>query len=85
MSEAGLPGYDIGLWFGLLAPAGTPRPVIDRLARVANAALKEDDVTGPLRKAGLDPLGGTPDEFASYIASEIKKGATVAQAAGIKK
>jgi tripartite-type tricarboxylate transporter receptor subunit TctC len=85
MSEAGLVGYDIGLWFGLLAPAGTPRPIIDRLARITNAALKDEDVTGPLRKAGLDPLGSSPDEFAAYIASEIQKGATVAQAAGIKK
>jgi tripartite-type tricarboxylate transporter receptor subunit TctC len=85
MSESGLAGYDIGLWFGLLAPAGTPRPVVERIARVVNAALKDEDVREPLRKAGLDPLGSSPDEFAAYIASEIKKGATVAQAAGIKK
>src|SRR5262244_1654189 len=61
MAEAGLPGYDIGLWFGLLAPAGTPRDVIDKLARVTNEALKSDDVATALRAAGLDPLGGTPD------------------------
>src|SRR5262249_34639136 len=69
MSEAGLPGYDIGLWFGLLAPAGTPRDVIDKLARVANEALKSDDVATALRAAGLDLLGGTPGEFARYIVS----------------
>jgi len=85
MAEAGLPDYDIGLWFGLLAPAGTPRDVIDKLARVANEAIKSDDVRTALRTAGLDPLGSTPDEFARYIVSEVQKGAAVVQAAGLKK
>ncbi|MFL4976974.1 MAG: tripartite tricarboxylate transporter substrate binding protein [Xanthobacteraceae bacterium] len=85
MAEAGLPDYDIGLWFGLLAPAGTPRDVIDKLARVANEAIKSADVRTALRTAGLDPLGSTPDEFARYIVSEVQKGAAVVQAAGLKK
>jgi tripartite-type tricarboxylate transporter receptor subunit TctC len=85
MAESGLAGYDIGLWFGLLAPAGTPRPIIDRLARAANEAIKSDDVASALRTAGLDPLGSSPDEFARYIVSEVEKGATVVQAAGLKK
>ncbi|HKA74353.1 MAG TPA: tripartite tricarboxylate transporter substrate binding protein [Xanthobacteraceae bacterium] len=85
MAEAGLPGYDIGLWFGLLAPAGTPRDIVDKLARVANEALQADDVTKALRAQGLDPLGMGPDDFARYIVSEVKKGAAVAQAAGLKK
>jgi tripartite-type tricarboxylate transporter receptor subunit TctC len=85
MAEAGLPDYDIGLWFGLLAPAGTPRDVIDKLARVANEAIKSDDVRTALRTAGLDPLGSTPDEFARHIVSEVQKGAAVVQAAGLKK
>jgi tripartite-type tricarboxylate transporter receptor subunit TctC len=85
MAESGLAGYDIGLWFGLLAPAGTPRPIIDRLARAANEAIKSDDVAQALRTAGLDPLGSSPDEFARYIVSEVEKGATVVQAAGLKK
>jgi tripartite-type tricarboxylate transporter receptor subunit TctC len=85
MSEAGLTGYDIGLWFGLLAPAGTPREIVDKLARAANEGLKASDVVSTLKAAGLDPLGNSPDEFARYIASEITKGANVAQAAGLKK
>jgi len=85
MAEAGLPDFDIGLWFGLLAPAGTPREIIDKLADAANAALKSEDVSTALRGAGLDPLGGTPDEFGRYIVSEVAKGATVAQAAGLKR
>jgi tripartite-type tricarboxylate transporter receptor subunit TctC len=85
MAEAGLPDYDIGLWFGLLAPAGTPRGIIDKLARVANEAVKSDDVRTALRTAGLDPIGSTPDEFARHIVSEVQKGAAVVQAAGLKK
>ena len=85
MAEAGLPDYDIGLWFGLLAPAGTPRDIVDKLARIANEALKSADVVSTLRGAGLEPLGSTPDEFARYIVSEVEKGAKVAAAAGLKK
>src|SRR5215510_2099062 len=85
MAEAGLPGYDIGLWFGLLAPAGTRREIVDQLARVANEANKADDVRTALRTAGLDPIGSTPDEFARHIVSEVQKGAAVVQAAGLKK
>jgi tripartite-type tricarboxylate transporter receptor subunit TctC len=85
MAEAGLPDYDIGLWFGLLAPAGTPRDIVEKLARVANEAIKSDDVRTALRTAGLDPLGSTPDEFARHIVSEVQKGAAVVQAAGLKK
>lgn len=85
MAESGLPGYDIGLWFGLLAPAGTPRDVVDKLARVANDALQSDDVLKALRAQGLDPAGMGPDEFGRYLVTEVQKGASVAQAAGLKK
>jgi len=73
MAEAGLPGYDASIWIGLTAPAGTPRPVIDKLAHAANDALKVSEVVAPLRAQGIEPLVGGPDEFARYIAGEIKK------------
>jgi tripartite-type tricarboxylate transporter receptor subunit TctC len=85
MAEAGLPGYDIGLWFGLLAPTGTPREIIDKLARITNEALKSDEVATALRAQGLEVIGGSPDEFTRHIASEVEKGAMIAQAAGLKK
>ena len=86
MAEAGLPGYDIGLWFALVAPAGTPREVIDKLAGATNTAMQAPDLNAALRAAGIDPIAdSTPDSFARYIDSEIKKGAEVAQAAGLKK
>jgi tripartite-type tricarboxylate transporter receptor subunit TctC len=85
IAEAGLPGFDSGIWGGLMAPAGTPRPVIDRLARAADDALKTPEVQSVLRNAGIDPLGGTPEEFAALIKVEVEKWAKVAQAAGLSK
>jgi tripartite-type tricarboxylate transporter receptor subunit TctC len=85
MAEAGLPGYDLGLWFGLLAPAGTPKPIIDKLARTANDALKSNDVIEPLRKIGIEPVGGTSEDFVRYIEAEVKKSTEVATAANLRK
>ncbi len=85
MAEAGLPGYDLGLWFGLLAPAGTPKPIIDKLAHIADDALKSPDVIAPLRKIGIDTVGGSPEDFASYIDAEVTKATEVAIAANIRK
>ena len=85
MAEAGLPGFDTGLWFGLLAPAGTPKAAIDRIAAAANEALKSETVAKTLQPQGIDLLGGTPDQFARYIASEMERWDKVAVAAGLKK
>ena len=84
VAESGLPDYDLGIWFGLLAPAGTPKPIIDRLAEVANAALKTSDLIEPMRKIGIDTIGGTPEQFARYIDAEVKKATEVAIAANIR-
>jgi tripartite-type tricarboxylate transporter receptor subunit TctC len=85
MAEAGLPGFDVGLWFGLLAPAGTAKSIVDKLASIANDALKSDDVIEPLHNIGVEPVGGTPEEFARYIDAEVKKATEVATAANIRK
>ncbi|SRR5229473_2366914 len=85
MTEAGLPGFDTGLWFGLLAPAGTPREAIDKLARAANAATKSDEVAKALMPQGIDLLGGSPEDFARYIDSEMTRWDKVSRAAGLKK
>jgi len=84
MSEAGLTGFDTGVWTGLLAPAGTSREVVDKLARATNAALQMRDVIEPLQKQGIDMLGGTPEQFAAYIKSEIVKWERVTAAAGLR-
>jgi tripartite-type tricarboxylate transporter receptor subunit TctC len=85
MAEAGLPGFETGLWFGLVAPAGTPQEIIDKLARAGNEALKADEVGKALAPQGIDLVGGSPEEFARYLDGEMKRWATVAEAAGLKK
>jgi tripartite-type tricarboxylate transporter receptor subunit TctC len=85
MSEAGLPGFDLGLWFGIAAPAGTPPEVIAKLSRAIHDAMQLPDVIAGLHAQGLDTLSGGPEEFSRYIVSEVAKGAEVARAAGLQK
>jgi len=84
MTEAGLPDFDTSLWFGLLAPVGTPRPVIDKLAKAAQKTMHAPESVEKLRKLGFDPLEGGPDKFAEYISSEIARWSAVAAAAHLK-
>jgi len=85
MAEAGLPGFDTSIWIGLLAPAATPPDIVEKLNRAVNDALKSPEVIAGLNRLGVDVLGGTPEQFAQFIASEMKKWSAVAEAAGLKK
>lgn len=85
ISEAALPGFDTGVWFGILAPAGTPRAIIDKLSKATNDALKDDGVLQQLHSQGLDALGGSPDDFRRFIRSETARWAQVIQAMDIAK
>ena len=85
ISEVAVPGFDNSIWFGLLAPAGTPRPIVDQLNAAAVKALKSEDIVSKLMAAGFEPLGGSPDEFAKLIAGDLIKWAAAAKAAGMKK
>ena len=85
MAEAGLADFDTSIWFGLLAPAGTPRDVVDKLARALNDAIKTNDVIDKLKVQGMEPLGGTPEELAGFIDRETQKWSAAAAAAGLKK
>jgi tripartite-type tricarboxylate transporter receptor subunit TctC len=85
MAEAGMPDFDTSIWFGLMARAGTPRDIIDKLSRAAREALATNEVVTAWRPQGIDPLSGGPDEFARHIESESKRWSEVAQAAGLKK
>jgi tripartite-type tricarboxylate transporter receptor subunit TctC len=85
MAEAGLPDFETSVWFGLVAPAGTPRTVIEKLAAAANGALNSDDVVAKLTAQGFEPLGGPPEEFGRFIARESAKWGAAAEAAGLKK
>ncbi len=85
LAEAGLAGFDTSIWIGLVAPAGTPRDVIDKLSQAVNDAVKMPEVITSLKNLGIEAIGGTPDELAKFIADETKKWTTVATAAGLKK
>ena len=84
IAEAGLPGYEVSPWFGLVGPAGMPRDVVTRVNAVIAAGLKSPDLLQRLNTLGYDPLGDTPDHFTDTIKSDIAKYAKVIQAAGIK-
>jgi tripartite-type tricarboxylate transporter receptor subunit TctC len=84
VAEAGVAGYAAPTWTGVIAPAGTPKPIIDQLNAAANKALQSDAFKSKIAQIGDDVAGGTPDEFAVLIASEYKKWGDVIQRAGIK-
>jgi tripartite-type tricarboxylate transporter receptor subunit TctC len=85
MAEAGLSDFDTSIWFGLMAPAGTPQPVVDRLEHAVNEALKSDELVAKLGAQGFDTLGGTSSAFARTIATDIERWTVAARAAGLKK
>lgn len=84
MAEAGLPGYETSTWGGVLAPANTPKDVVAKLNAEFNKALAEPDVKKKLTDAGIEPAGGTPQQFADFIQAEMKKWAKVAKDANIQ-
>ncbi|HEY5292310.1 MAG TPA: tripartite tricarboxylate transporter substrate binding protein [Burkholderiales bacterium] len=84
MAESGLPGYEVSAWFGLLAPAGTPRPVVDLLYKNISDILKQPDMVKQLFELGAEPGGNTPEAFARYIAADVEKWTRVVAATGVK-
>ncbi len=84
IAEAGVPGYESIQWYGLLAPAGTPRGIVARLAGEAANALRQPDARETLLADGAEPVGSSPEEYAEQIKAEIVKWTRVAKAAGIQ-
>jgi len=84
IAEAGVPGYDATMWWGILAPAGTPQPIVDRLNKELNAILSLEDTRKLFLAQGaeVDPAG--PAEFGRFIESEAAKWANVVKKANIK-
>jgi tripartite-type tricarboxylate transporter receptor subunit TctC len=82
VAELGLPGFDATTWHGLVAPAGTPKPVIDTLNAAMVQALADPDTLRQLHDLGVEVGSSTPAEFAAYIKSEIPKWAAVVKASG---
>ena len=85
MIESGVPDCESVLWFGISAPAGTPQPIIDKLSRAANEALKSDDVAKSLQGQTVMAMGGTPEQFRKHMEAEQKRWNAVVEAAGLRK
>lgn len=84
VAEAGLPGYDSALWYGLWAPAGTPKAVIEKISKDVQRALATPEVRDQLAKLSAEAMIMTPGEFARFVQAEAKDVAQIVNAAGIK-
>lgn len=84
VSEAGLAGYDSTGWFGVVAPAGTPRAVVARLNAEINAALNDEAIRAAIRQSGVEPAPATTEAFDAYIRAETQKWARVIKSANIR-
>jgi tripartite-type tricarboxylate transporter receptor subunit TctC len=84
MAEAGFPGFEFDTWFGLLAPAGTPEPVIGKLNAAFVQAVQAPEVVKQIIDQGAEPVSNTPQEFAALIDTEIKRQGAIVTALGIK-
>ncbi len=84
MNESGVPGYDATSWYGVLAPARTPRAIVDKLNAEIARAVKAPDLRDRLQSEGAIPVGNTPEQFAAFIQRELARWAKVIQNAGIK-
>lgn len=84
LSEAGLTSYDIGSWVGALAPAGTPRDTVDRLAAEIGKVLRDPEVKDAFLQAGAEPVGSSPQEFAKYMREDLVKWNEIFREAGIQ-
>jgi len=84
MAEAGLPGYDAGVWYAFLAPAGTPKDVVAKLNAEILRAANHPEYKAMLAKAAIEPVGSTPEELSRYLKSELVKWAKVVKDANVQ-
>jgi tripartite-type tricarboxylate transporter receptor subunit TctC len=84
VAESGVPGYEVTTFYGMSAPARTPRAIIDRLNSDTVRALNSPEVRERLQGLGADPVGNTPEQYTAFMQNEIAKWGRVIKAAGIK-
>ncbi|MFT4101151.1 MAG: tripartite tricarboxylate transporter substrate-binding protein, partial [Burkholderiaceae bacterium] len=84
IAESGYPGFDVSTWYALWAPAGTPAPIVEKLAEHAARALKTAEVRKQYADLGAEPVGSTPAAFAAYLDSESAKWAKIVKDSGAK-
>lgn len=83
IAESGVPGYEATNWYAILAPAATPRHIVEKLNRQVNLIIKSPDIETAIRRQGGEPAGGTPEAFGKFLRSEIAKWKKVIKAAGL--
>ena len=84
VDEAGVPGYEVNVWFGILAPAGTPKDIVARLNAEMVKIIRSPEVSDRFARAGVDPVASSPEEFSAFLKSEVSRWGKVVQDAGIK-
>jgi len=84
VAESGVPGYEATIWLGVMAPKGTPQPIVDRLNAEINKVLNRPDVRDAWAKQGVEPLVMSPAEFDTYLRADIEKWGKVVKDAGVK-
>jgi tripartite-type tricarboxylate transporter receptor subunit TctC len=84
VDEAGVPGYDVTVWFGILAPAGTPKEIVQRLNTEMVKIMRSPEITDRFQKAGVDVAASSSEEFSVFLKSEVARWAKVVQDANIK-
>jgi tripartite-type tricarboxylate transporter receptor subunit TctC len=84
MAEAGVPGYDVVIWFGVVAPAGTPKPIVDRLAKEIGEIVKEPAFRERFISTGVEPVSNTPDAFVQLIKKDTQKWTRLLRDAGVE-
>ena len=84
IAESGVPGYEFTSWFGLLAPAATPKEIVGKLQQAIAAALRTPELSERLTREGSEPVGSPPDQFAAFVKAEIAKWAAVVKKSGMK-
>jgi len=85
VAEAGIPGFEIAPWAGYVVPAGVPRQIVARLNAELNRALAVPGVREKLIEMGLEPRGGTPEDFARFVRAEVAKWTDVARRANVRR
>ena len=84
VAEAGVPGYEASTWYAMFAPAGTPAAIVERLHKDVSSVVKSQDIRRQLSAVGIESVGGTPEQLAKYLRSEITKWGKVAKASGAR-
>jgi tripartite-type tricarboxylate transporter receptor subunit TctC len=84
IAESGVPGYDLAGWYGVVAPTGTPRPVVDRLHAEFSKAMRSPDMAERYATLGVEPVDSTPEQFGAYIRSELVKWGDIIKRSGIR-